>query len=382
MNGGISQQALPFKSERSIWVLSSLQISTDVLSALLGALDRQYPRVDFAITVPGSDQMSLSSISPGRPVSLPRESIRAWEKALTTMDTRVVLHIGALAPADRALARAALRRAAPLILLDPSLFGVQGRIVMRGGKSVPLEGPNDRIYVHDVDVAADVRAAGYPAESIANLPVDDLAVTADALAQAIREDMRRDQKLERGHAQPRRRFLESQLRHSFESGLVRRMARRRLVRYDSLEALREALGRPETILCLGNGPSSAESGLSEVAYDRLFRVNHMWADRGFLANADLVFTGGKGTVSRLGGGLYGLLSKESEARLLPYLLWRSIFQPIGYVTVDRLGLFFDDPKWQSIRPTNGASMIAVASALQPRRLVISGIDLFSHPDGT
>jgi hypothetical protein len=34
-----------------------------------------------------------------------------------------------------------------------------------------------------------------------------------------------------------------------------------------------------------------------------------------------------------------------------------------------------------LRPTNGALMIAAAAQLQPRRLVIAGIDLYQHPAG-
>jgi hypothetical protein len=45
-------------------------------------------------------------------------------------------------------------------------------------------------------------------------------------------------------------------------------------------------------------------------------------------------------------------------------------------------LFLEAPEWRHLRPTNGAAMLAVATALQPRRLVISGVDLFSHPAGT
>ncbi len=38
--------------------------------------------------------------------------------------------------------------------------------------------------------------------------------------------------------------------------------------------------------------------------------------------------------------------------------------------------------WGHLRPTNGASMLAAAVALAPQRLVIAGIDLFQHPDGS
>ena len=380
MNGLSTGPIRPFVSERSIWLMSSLEIPQMVMEALLVALNARYPRVDLAVTTPGVEAMNRDSLAPGRPVSRPAESVRAWERALTSMDTRVILHIGALAPADRAMASAAKRRAAPVTLLDPALFAIPGRIVIGGDGAVIPDGPHDRAFVADEGTAALAREAGHYQESVSRLATGEASTVADALAQAIREDMRRDQKLERSSS-PVRGLFESWLRHSFEKGLLRALAGRRLVRYDSLEALRDALGGPRRILCLGNGPSSAEVQLAEVEYDCLFRVNHMWVERGFLTEADLVFTGGKGTIARLGGGLFGLLSRQSEARLLAFMLWRSFFRPIAYLTVDRMGLFFNDPKWRNVRPTNGAAMIAVATALQPERLYISGVDLFSHPAG-
>ncbi len=50
--------------------------------------------------------------------------------------------------------------------------------------------------------------------------------------------------------------------------------------------------------------------------------------------------------------------------------------------VDRMGDYLHDFDWGPYRPTNGASMIAMAVALQPSRLIIGGIDLFQHPEGS
>jgi hypothetical protein len=36
---------------------------------------------------------------------------------------------------------------------------------------------------------------------------------------------------------------------------------------------------------------------------------------------------------------------------------------------------------QPVIPTNGALMVAIAAALQPKRIVIAGIDLYQHPAG-
>jgi hypothetical protein len=51
-----------------------------------------------------------------------------------------------------------------------------------------------------------------------------------------------------------------------------------------------------------------------------------------------------------------------------------------FVTLERIGIL-GDLDWDGVRPTNGATMLATAVALQPARLVIAGIDLFEDPAG-
>jgi hypothetical protein len=278
--------------------------------------------------------------------------------------------------------RAAAGQAAPVILLDPALFGAEGRILLRGADTPLPEGRHDRAYVASQEALAHLVDGGLASGAVEILPVGDPVAAGQAVAEAIREDMRRDQKLARGGNHPLRRLFEGWLCRSYERGLLRAVIARRLPRYDTLASLRAALGEPEEILCLGNGPSSADPALAEVAHDCLFRVNHLWLERGFLADADMVFTGGRGTIDHVPKGIFGLLSRESEGRLLVHLLLKALRSRVGLVTVERLGLFLEAPEWRHLRPTNGAAMLAVATALQPRRLVISGVDLFSHPAGT
>ena len=51
-----------------------------------------------------------------------------------------------------------------------------------------------------------------------------------------------------------------------------------------------------------------------------------------------------------------------------------------YITLERMSPIIQDPNWCA-RPSNGALMVVAGAALQPKRLVIAGIDLFLHPDG-
>ena len=100
MSGGDTQQALPFKSERSIWILSSLQIPTDVLSALLTALDRLGIAGDIAarlrerddvvqavLRIGGSVQDPDLQADPGAPVRTLTEA--AQEEAEAEVQSRI-----------------------------------------------------------------------------------------------------------------------------------------------------------------------------------------------------------------------------------------------------------------------------------------------------
>ncbi len=49
-------------------------------------------------------------------------------------------------------------------------------------------------------------------------------------------------------------------------------------RIDSWETLRERLGDPKSVLCLGNGPSSEDHRLESLAHDCLMRVNWRWSN--------------------------------------------------------------------------------------------------------
>src|SRR5262245_13804069 len=70
-------------------------------------------------------------------------------------------------------------------------------------------------------------------------------------------------------------------------------------RIDTLAELRAALGYPQTILCLGNGPSCEDPALAQLSYDSLFRVNRRWLARNLHCDPQMVFTGEKRTLSTI-----------------------------------------------------------------------------------
>lgn len=150
-------------------------------------------------------------------------------------------------------------------------------------------------------------------------------------------------------------------------------------RIPDLDALRQRLGNPETILCLGNGPSSEDPAVFEVQYDVLFRVNHLWQQRGRLVHPDVVFVGTPDTLKKVRPCIYGFSSVRKEYGMLLRNLWTSGPEPIEYCTVERLCGFQEYSRTDKL--SNGTLMIMVAAALRPKRLIIGGIDLYRHPDG-
>lgn len=151
-------------------------------------------------------------------------------------------------------------------------------------------------------------------------------------------------------------------------------------RIDDWDALRRRLGDPRSVLCLGNGPSSEDPGLAGLDHDCLMRVNWRWKDRGLLADPDVVFVGDAATLHRLSPRVFGLWNIPLEyGMLLRYLVTHGP-RRMEYFTMERISPLVRERSWPA-RPSNGALMVAAATALRPERLTIAGIDLFQHPDG-
>ncbi|MEE4300087.1 MAG: hypothetical protein V2J24_11660 [Pseudomonadales bacterium] len=203
---------------------------------------------------------------------------------------------------------------------------------------------------------------------------DALPVLLDLLEPALRRAQRQGKQ---------RRLPERLGRWLLQDGPLGVWFQRRFEPLGDLEALRHALGSPQTVLCLGNGPSSEDDAVHEVAFDALFRVNHAWRHRGVLTDADCVFTGLRASVGALPPGTPFVFQTRADAEDLRYRC-ATLPGPVRYTTAEDLGVYGPHATGEGdvFRPTNGAIMVAVAAALQPARLVISGIDLFSHPAGT
>ncbi|MDT8326751.1 MAG: hypothetical protein RQ750_05100 [Roseovarius sp.] len=145
-------------------------------------------------------------------------------------------------------------------------------------------------------------------------------------------------------------------------------------------SLAQELGQPQVIMCLGNGPTSADPRLAGMAHDALFRVNHQWMQDGYMTDADLLFAGVKRSMRAAGSTPIAVASRRKEEALLGARLltpWRGRFRYVVVEEIADLGTALHGHP----RPTTGAVMLAAAIALAPRRLIVAGMDMFADKAG-
>lgn len=140
------------------------------------------------------------------------------------------------------------------------------------------------------------------------------------------------------------------------------------------------LGRPQSILCLGNGPSSEDPAVADEFHDCLFRVNWVWQARGVLARPQIVFTADPDLPPPQSDAIIAFPTRGDAHRVLHSYRRAGRLNRQAYFVMSELDSPLTGRFWP-LRPTNGALMIAAAAQLQPRRLVIAGIDLYQHPAG-
>jgi hypothetical protein len=180
---------------------------------------------------------------------------------------------------------------------------------------------------------------------------------------------------------PARNPLQSLVAASLATPFWRGLVGARASRIETLPALRRALGDPETILCLGNGPSCEDPALASYRHDCLFRVNHRWLARGNHCDPQMVFTGQKRTLFAIRNlPIFAFQTARAEALLVTHQIFNPLCRRMRFVTLERLGVL-GPGDWDGVRPTNGATMVATAVALRPKCIIIAGVDLFEDPAG-
>ncbi|GAB4358131.1 MAG: hypothetical protein Kow00114_10160 [Kiloniellaceae bacterium] len=364
--------------ERSYWCFGHSRAEFEAAAELIDAVAARYPRLGILLTAPQpATRAWLRERFPRAQVLPPPLPLRLFcDRYLVNMNVRGAMILGRVGSAERSLLRGANARAIPVVVSETPAGDVPAAAALGAGPETV-----EHHFVARPAAGDALRAAGVDAGRITLLPQAGAARVDAFMAVTVRL-LAQDLKLIRSTQRPLRRLLERLGLHCMGDPGLRRLLAAKARRYDSLEDLRAALGNPGSILCLGNGPSSEDPAVAQVAHDCLFRVNDLWLKRGLLTRPDMVFTGSKGTLALVKDAIFGLHTVRSEARLLVAPLLRPARWGFRYATIERFGLFISDPKWDDMRPTNGAIMLATAVALQPARLTVSGIDLFSHPAGT
>ena len=360
--------------ERTFWVHGATRGDFEAVRPFLAALHARFPRLGLVLSAHQAEVRAwLAEVFVDATVVPPPWPLGPCAtRYLVNLNARGLMLLGPVGATERALMASAHHRAMPAVLVDT------------GALPTPVATPELALLRHAfVSSEAMDRVlgeSGLVEEHITDLPVDSEAWAQPLLA-GIDPLLTQDLKLIRSGRRPVRRHLERLAMAALDSGFWRRALAFKVERIDTLDQLGARLCHPDTILCLGNGPSSESAAVEAERFDCLFRVNHSWMQRGFLTAPDMVFTGSKASISALRVPILGLQTMRSEARLLVTRFLLPTPRRVTYATAERFGLFLYSPAWQGVRPTNGAAMLATAVALQPKRLVIAGIDLFSHPDG-
>ncbi len=152
-------------------------------------------------------------------------------------------------------------------------------------------------------------------------------------------------------------------------------------RIGSIADLAAKLGNPRTVACLGNGPSSEDPRLAAYGGATLFRVNWNWRGRDWMTAPDVVFTADPDLPGARRRRPIIVFPRAATGRPILMRHTMALRPPsAGYAFLDGFVPPLADLA-SPVIPTNGALMIAVATALRPERVVIAGMDLYSHPEG-
>lgn len=163
--------------------------------------------------------------------------------------------------------------------------------------------------------------------------------------------------------------------------LPRRLLFPWIKRLNTIDEIATRLGEPKTILCLGNGPSGRQPLLASLGHDALFRVNHDWRADGLLERPDMVFAGVKRSMRRMGPTLLGVATERKAEALIACRGLEFWHGRATFAVVEETAACVVPDVSMGLRPTTGAYMLATAVALQPSRLIVAGMDMFSHSDG-
>lgn len=352
------------ESERTLWLIGERPEAFEAVAATIETIARRYSRLRLILS--GGDPALRTALARRFPdcrvMPPPLDRALPVELFLRRCNVRVALFLEPASDAPTALLDGLKRRAITIVAASA-----------RGKEHLA---PAAKLAAACEALIEISQVAPGPAQDDACTRRLTVAQTVDLLGEMLARDLKPLRRSARRRRGPGAALL-ALTRHPRWWRLVGW----RIGRTASLAQLREALGAPRTILCLGNGPSSEDPALSTLAYDALFRVNHSWLKRGLFTRPDVVFTGGKPTMRAVRGPIFGLQTQDAEERFAAIAALAPTFRAGRFFNVNDMTEALGAFAWGNLRPTNGASMLAVAVALQPSRLIVAGIDLFQHRDG-
>lgn len=326
MNGGGGLRAKagwpPRSTERSVWFVLDDPSGLATAERLAADLDGRMGRLEFYLSAAADDVAAPAS--PLRPAARPWPARPSLNLLLRRLRVRAVVAVGGVSSFARAAMAAAGGMGADAVVW-------------------PLDAPPTEAF------RARIRAAA--------------------------------------RANPRGRRMtgwgEAFARRAIGPGLPLHIERARIVRLPDIAALRRALGAPKTILCLGSGPSSNDPAAVAAASkaDAVFRVKHRWLKEGLVRRADVSFTGTAETGAYLPKAILIAQDERTAARMAFERAWRAGPRRLRFAVAEELMPDYAQDIASGAKRTNGAAMLATAAALAPARMIVAGVDLYSHPDG-
>lgn len=384
------------EKDRAIWILGSGLAAFRRAEPLIDMLQVKYPRAQFLFTAGSeearawlSDRFPEDMMLPAPwPTPWPAPGPALWPTAgragrvIRRAKVRMIIALGGLGHLESHVLGAAYRWAVPVVVAGGMARASDPDAAQRRPEPAKDLAQAALFLVRDPAAEIELKLAGVSSAAIQIIDSLDKSESLEQVMARFSPILARDLKNLRSERRAVRQMMQRLISGAMAHPLPRRLLSSWVERIDSLAALRAELGSPETILCLGNGPSSEDPRLSDVSFDTLFRVNHSWQKRGFLAQPDMIFSGSKSTLAAISGTIFGFQSIETELRLLLSHLFPPTARKLRYATVARLDTLLHRQDWGALRPTNGMAMLATATALKPKRLIVAGIDLYQHPEGS
>ncbi len=353
----------PKEHNPTLWLIGSTRQAFESIASLLEEITRSHPRLRLILSADTAAlRVWLTDRFPDCLVwNLPLGNFMSSSEFLRRGNVRAVVVLEGVHSFNSALIAALRRRAVPLIALCARTHAPK------------LEAHIERAC--EVVIKIDDWAKPKAQDDL--LPHTTPRLFNEQVADKLGEILTRNLTSRREGSAYMYRFWQSLLDNSNHGAL-----NWRLRRYHDLAELGGVLGHPGTILCLGNGPSSEDETLKGLAHDVLFRVNHRWLKRGVLTRPDVVFVGGKPSMRAVSGVIFGLKNNDAERRLVSVRLFHPFRGATKFFNVADMAPMLASFYGEQLRLTNGASMLAAAVALNPKRLIVAGIDMFQHPDGS